>query len=85
MSQRARELDLLPRTYENCEDIDAGVDRLVRWIKEAVAQDIPISKPVSISNPWWSSELTQLVRNATRAKRGDKRQPCAEALRVYLE
>jgi hypothetical protein len=27
---RARELDLLPRNYENCKDIDAGVDRLVR-------------------------------------------------------
>jgi hypothetical protein len=30
LSQRARKMDLLPRNYENCEDIDAGVDRLVR-------------------------------------------------------
>jgi hypothetical protein len=34
---RSRELDLLPRNYRKCEDIDAGVDRLVRSIKEAVA------------------------------------------------
>jgi hypothetical protein len=30
LSQRARELDILPRNYENCKDIDAGVDKLVR-------------------------------------------------------
>jgi hypothetical protein len=30
LSLRARELDLLPRNYDYCEDIDAGVDRLVR-------------------------------------------------------
>ncbi len=69
LSQRARELDLLPRNYDNCEDIDAGVERLVRWIKESVAQHIPLSKPVSFFVPWWSSELTQLVRNARRARR----------------
>ncbi len=37
LSQRARDFNLLPRNYESCKDIDAGVDRLVRWIKEAVA------------------------------------------------
>jgi hypothetical protein len=37
LSQNAWELDLLPRNYENCKDIDAGVDRLVGCIKEAVA------------------------------------------------
>jgi hypothetical protein len=31
LSLRARELDLLPRRYKNCKDINAGVDRLVRW------------------------------------------------------
>jgi hypothetical protein len=77
LSQRARELDLLPRSYEKCEDVDAGVDRLVRWIKEAVAQQIPLSKPVSFSVHWWSSELTQLVRSARRARRWHKRWPCA--------
>jgi hypothetical protein len=41
LSLRAREQNLLPRNYKNCEDIDAGVDRLVRWIKEAVTQHIP--------------------------------------------
>ncbi len=37
LAMRARELDLMPRNYKNCEDIDEGVERLVRWIKEAVA------------------------------------------------
>ncbi len=64
LSLSARELDFFPRTYKKCEDIDAGVDRLVRWIKEAVAQHIPLSKPAIFSVPWWSSELTQLVRHA---------------------
>ncbi len=57
----------------------------MRWIKEAVAQYIPLSKPVSVSVPWWSSELTQLVRNARRARRWHKRRLCAEAWRVNLE
>jgi hypothetical protein len=51
LSQRARELDLLSRNYEHCKDVDAGVERLVRWIKETVAQHIPLSKPVSFSVP----------------------------------
>jgi hypothetical protein len=85
LSLRARELDLLPRNHENCEDIDAGVDSLVRWIKEAVAQHIPLSKPVSFSVSWWSSELTQLVRNARRARRWHTRHPCDNALRAYVE
>jgi hypothetical protein len=58
---------------------------LVRWVKEAVAQHIPLSKPVSFSVPWWPSELTQLVRNARQTRRWYKRRPCAEAWRVYLE
>jgi hypothetical protein len=33
LALRARELDLLPGSYENCKDIDEGVERLVRWIK----------------------------------------------------
>ncbi len=82
---KARELDLLPRSYENLEDIDAGVDKLVRWINEAVAQHISFSKPVNVSVSWWSSELTRLVRNARRAMRWHTRRPCAEAWRVYLE
>jgi hypothetical protein len=60
LSSKATELDLPPRNYENCEDIDAGVDRLVRWIKEAVAQHIPLSKPAFfpflgglVSSPSW--------------------------------
>jgi hypothetical protein len=43
-SLRAKELDLLPRDYVNCKDIDAEVNRLVRLIEEAVAQHIPLSK-----------------------------------------
>jgi hypothetical protein len=85
LSLKATELDLLPRNYENCKEIDAGVDRLVRWIKEAVAQHIPLSKPASFSVSWWSSELTQLVRNARRAWRWHTRRPCAEAWKVYRE
>jgi hypothetical protein len=60
------------------------VDRLVRWIKEAVAKHIFWSKPVSYSVSLWSSELTQLVRNAKRARRWYVRWPGAKALRVYL-
>ncbi len=82
---KARELDLLPRSYENLEDIDAGVYRLVRWIKEAVIQPMPLLKPVFFSISWLSSELIQLVRNARRTRRWHTRCPCAEAWRVYLE
>jgi hypothetical protein len=32
LSVSARELDLVYRYFENFEDIDRGVDRLVRWI-----------------------------------------------------
>ncbi len=51
LSMSAGELDLFPRTYRKCEDIVAGVDRLVRWIKQVVAQHIPLSKPVLYSVP----------------------------------
>jgi hypothetical protein len=44
----AKEQDLLPKNYKYPEDIDAGVDMLVRWIKEAVAQKIPLSKPLVV-------------------------------------
>jgi hypothetical protein len=62
ISIKARELDLFPRHFGSCEDIDAAVDRLVEWIAEAVAQHVPLSKPAPFSVPWWSSELTQLER-----------------------
>jgi hypothetical protein len=84
LTVRARKLDLMPRSYDNIEDIDAGVDRLVRWIKEAVAQHVPLSTLASFSVPWWSSELTQLVSNTRRARRGHNRRPCAEAWEAYL-
>ncbi len=58
---------------------------MVRWIKQAVAQHSPMSKPVSFSVPWWSSELTQLVRNARRAKRNHRGRPSAKAWIAYLE
>jgi hypothetical protein len=61
------------------------VGRLVIWIKEAVAQHVPLSKPVSISVLWRSSDLTQLVRNARGAGRKHRRMPRAEAWRTYLE
>jgi hypothetical protein len=64
LSVRARELDLMPRGYKNIQDIDAGVDRLVRCIKDAVAQHVPLSTPSSFPVSWWSSWLTQLVKNA---------------------
>ncbi len=51
LSMRARELNLFPRTYEKCQDIDAGVDKLVWRIKEAVAQHIPLSKPAPFLFP----------------------------------
>jgi hypothetical protein len=51
----------------------------------AMAQFIPLSKPTPFCVPWWSSQLTQLVRNARRARREHRRRPCAEAWRVYLE
>jgi hypothetical protein len=69
LSLRARGLGLLPRGYENCKYMDTGVDRLVRCIKEEVAQRIHLSKPVSFFVLWWSSDLIQLVRNATRARK----------------
>jgi hypothetical protein len=37
LSLSARELDFFPQTYEKSEHMDAGVDKLVRWIKEAAA------------------------------------------------
>jgi hypothetical protein len=65
--------------------MDAAEDRLVRWIKEAVAQHILLSSPAPFSVPWWSCELTQLVRNARMAKIEHGRWPCAKAWRVYQE
>jgi hypothetical protein len=32
LSLRAKELDLFPKRFENCDDIETGVDRLVRCI-----------------------------------------------------
>jgi hypothetical protein len=58
LSLSARELDLFPRNFQNGEDIDAGVDRLVRWITETVVQHIPMSTPAHFSVLGWSSELT---------------------------
>ncbi len=58
---------------------------MVRWIKGAVAQHIPLSKTVSFSIPWWSSELTLLVNNARRARQWHTGRPYADAWRVYLE
>jgi hypothetical protein len=46
--------------------------------------NIPLSKPVSFSVSWWSSELTQLVRNARMPRRLHKRLPCTEAWRFYV-
>ncbi len=67
------------------EDIDGVVDRLVRWIREAVAKLIPLSKPVLFSVSWWSSKLTQLVINLRRARRLHIRPLCTEAWKIYLE
>jgi hypothetical protein len=52
VSSSARELDLFPRGLENSDDIDKGVDRLVGWIKEAVAQNIPLYKSFFFFVPW---------------------------------
>ncbi len=49
LSLKFRELDLMPINYENCKDIDVGKDKLVRYIKEAVAKQIPVSRLVSSS------------------------------------
>jgi hypothetical protein len=49
LALRARELDFMPNNYTNCEHVHKGVEILVRWIIEAVAQHIPLSKPVSFS------------------------------------
>jgi hypothetical protein len=51
LTQGSRELDFFLRNIENSKDIDAGVDRLVRWIKEAMAQYILFSKPVPFLSP----------------------------------
>jgi hypothetical protein len=85
LSLKSRELDFLPRYYKSFNDIDACVERLVRWIKEMVALHIPLSKPVCLSDSWWSSELTKLVSDARRAKRQRTRRSSADAWRVYLE
>ncbi len=85
LSQKSIELDLLPTNYEICEHIDAGVKRLVRWIKEVVAQHNTLSKSIIFSVSWWFSELTQLVTNARRVKWWHERRLSAEAERVYLE
>jgi hypothetical protein len=37
LSLSVQELDLFPRHFQSCENIDAAVDMLVKWIKEAVA------------------------------------------------
>ncbi len=81
----ARELDLFPRCFKNCNDIDTGGDRTVRWMKEAVAQHIPLSKPVAFSVPWSSSGLTQLVKHAMGARSEHRRWPSAEAWKAYLD
>jgi hypothetical protein len=52
LALRARELDRMPLHYEDCKDVDEGVERLVKWINEAVAQHVPLSKPVSFLAPW---------------------------------
>jgi hypothetical protein len=43
------------------------------------------AKPASFSVPWWSNELTPLVRKARRARRENRRWPSAKAWRAYLE
>ncbi len=50
-----------------------------------MAQHVPLTTPVPFSVPWWSSELTQLVRNARRARRWHNRRPCAKAWEAYHE
>ncbi len=51
LSLKAQELDHFPRHFQSCEDIDAAVDRLVKWIKETVAQHVHMSKPAPFSVP----------------------------------
>jgi hypothetical protein len=47
---RARKLNKLSRLFENCKEIVAGVDRLVRGMKEAIAQHILLlSQPLYLS------------------------------------
>jgi hypothetical protein len=65
---KARELNLLPKNYKNCEDIDAGVESLVRWNKETVAQHIPSSKPVSFSVAWWSNDAYPACEKCEKGK-----------------
>ncbi len=55
------------------------------WIKEAVAQHIPLSKPAPFPVRWWSNELMQLVMNARRARNDHRRGPSSEAWRAYLD
>ncbi len=85
LSLSAWELNLFIKHIQSCADIDAEVEKLVKWIKKAVAQHVPLSKPAPFSVPWWVSELTQLVRNARRARREHRRWPSADAWRAYLE
>ncbi len=85
LSLSTRELDLSPIHFQSCKNIDEVVDMLVKWIKEAVAQHVPLSKLAPFSFPWWSSELTQLMRNARRARKEHGRQSGADAWRAYLE
>jgi hypothetical protein len=66
LALKAREPYLLPRNHKNCEDSNAGVEKLVRWMKEVIAQHVLLSKHVSVSISWLSCELTQLVRNARK-------------------
>ncbi len=44
-----------------------------------------MSRPAFISVPWWSSELTLLLRNVRMARRDHRRRPSAEAWTAYLE
>jgi hypothetical protein len=44
LAVNARELDPLPKSYKYCGDIDIGVERLVRWIEEAVTHHISFLK-----------------------------------------
>jgi hypothetical protein len=46
---------------------------------------MPLSKPVSFSVTGWSSKLTQVVRNARRARMWHKKWPCAETCSAYLD
>jgi hypothetical protein len=57
----------------------------VTWIKVVVAQHVPVSKAALFFVPWWSSELTQLGRNARRARREHGKWPSTDACRAYLK